>query len=116
MAYLNKDTEDQIRSLRGLIASKIKKPVTFGWGPRFLHSTGQIHKGGQLNGSFIQITSTPQQTLAIPGHTFDFGDLIMAQALGDGLALKQRKLPLIRIHLKDSKKAIERFVKDLKSF
>jgi hypothetical protein len=40
----------------------------------------------------------------------------MAQALGDGLALKQRKLPLIRIHLKDSKKAIERFVKDLKSF
>ncbi len=116
MAYLNKDTEDQIRSLRGLIASKIKKPVTFGWGPRFLHSTGQIHKGGQLNGSFIQITSTPQQTLAIPGHTFDFGDLIMAQALGDGLAIKQRKLPLIRIHLKDSKKAIERLIKDLKSF
>lgn len=116
MAYLNKEDDEQIIRLRKLIANKVKKPVTFGWGPRFLHSTGQIHKGGQLNGSFIQITSAPMTTLEIPGQSFDFGDLILAQALGDGLALKERNLPVIRIHLKDRQKALKKLLKDIESF
>lgn len=116
MAYLNKENDKQIIRLRKMIANKVKKPVTFGWGPRFLHSTGQIHKGGQLNGSFIQITSTSMTTLEIPGQSFDFADLIMAQALGDGLALRERKLPIIRIHLKDRQKAFEKLLKDIESF
>lgn len=116
MAYLNKEEDKQIIRLRKLIANKVKKPVTFGWGPRFLHSTGQIHKGGQLNGSFIQITATPMTTLEIPGQSFDFGDLMMAQALGDGLALRERKLPVIRLHLKDRQKAFEKLLKGIESF
>ena len=116
MAYLNKEDDKQFIQLRKLIASKVKKPVTFGWGPRFLHSTGQIHKGGQLNGSFIQITSTPMTTLEIPGQSFDFAELIMAQALGDGMALRECKLPVIRIHLKDRQKAFEKLLKEIESF
>jgi glucose-6-phosphate isomerase len=116
MAYLNKEDDKQFIQLKKLIASKVKKPVTFGWGPRFLHSTGQIHKGGQLNGSFIQITSTPMTTLEIPGQSFDFAELIMAQALGDGMALRECKLPVIRIHLRDRQKAFEKLLKEIESF
>ncbi len=116
MAYLNKEDDKQFIQLRKLIASKVKKPVTFGWGPRFLHSTGQIHKGGQLNGSFIQITSTPMTTLEIPGQSFDFAELIMAQALGDGMALRECKLPVIRIHLRDRQKAFEKLLNEIESF
>jgi glucose-6-phosphate isomerase len=76
-------------------------PTTFGWGPRYLHSTGQIHKGGQPNGGFIQITRNIDNDLKIPGEKFTFGQLIWAQALGDEQALVERGLPLIRIHLKN---------------
>jgi glucose-6-phosphate isomerase len=76
-------------------------PTTFGWGPRFLHSTGQIHKGGQQNGGFIQITRKIENDLDIPDEKFTFGELISAQALGDEQALVERGLPLIRVHLKN---------------
>ena len=75
--------------------------MTFGWGPRFLHSTGQFHKGGQQNGAFLQITGEASCDFAIPGSTFGFKTLVMAQALGDNRALEQRKFPLLRLHLED---------------
>jgi glucose-6-phosphate isomerase len=93
--------------LREAIAAKSNVGVTFGWGPRFLHSTGQFHKGGQPNGSFLQITGDSEFDLAIPEADFTFQNLLMAQAMGDGEALTSRNLPLVRIHLKNRSAGIE---------
>lgn len=101
MAYLARGIDDQAPALRAVIASKSGKGTTFGWGPRFLHSTGQFHKGGQHNGAFLQITGENKNDLAIPHQNFTFHTLLMAQALGDGQALSDRKFPLVRIHLKN---------------
>ena len=101
MAYLARGIDDEVTLLRPLIAEKSGKGTTFGWGPRFLHSTGQFHKGGQHNGAFLQITGENSADLPIPHQSFSFHTLLMAQALGDGQALTTRKFPLMRIHLKD---------------
>ena len=113
LSYLPRVDDSEALQLTKLISNKNKKSVTFGWGPRYLHSTGQIHKGGQPNGCFIQITSDLQSDLAIPGETFKFADLIMAQALGDASAIRERKLPLIRIHLKNINSALKQLIKEL---
>jgi glucose-6-phosphate isomerase len=78
-------------------------PTTFGWGPRYLHSTGQIHKGGQLNGGFILITHQIEQDLTIPNESFTFGQLALAQAMGDAQSLTELELPILQIHLKNLK-------------
>ena len=109
MAYLNR-LHDPISQIREIIAIKTKKPTTFGWGPRFLHSTGQFHKGGPLNGAFLQITAEVERDLTIPNKDYSFGTLLMAQALGDGEALSSRNLPLLRIHLKNRSSAIEKLI------
>ena len=83
------------------------RPVTFGWGPRFLHSTGQFHKGGQRNGSFLQITGTTLTDYEIPGKPFSLRTLFMAQAIGDNRALGERKYPLLRLHLTDRRAGID---------
>jgi glucose-6-phosphate isomerase len=101
MAYLARGIDDEIAKSREVIAKKSSRGTTFGWGPRFLHSTGQFHKGGQHNGAFIQITGENANDIAIPGREFTFHTLLMAQALGDGEALADRNFPLIRIHLKN---------------
>ena len=101
MAYLNRETDVEIIKLREAIAKKKDIGVTFGWGPRFLHSTGQFHKGGTSNGGFLQITAEASTDIEIPGKDFSFSDLLMAQALGDGEALSSRDLPVVRIHLKN---------------
>ena len=106
MAYLNRATEGEVIELQTLLARRFKKPVTFGWGPRFLHSTGQFHKGGPLVGAFLQLTSEFENELLIPGASYDFAELINAQASGDYAALTDRNLPVIRIHLKNKSKAI----------
>ena len=112
MAYLGKGIDDEVKVLRQLISFKTGKPVTFGWGPRFLHSTGQLHKGGQMNGAFIQITAEMVDDLEIPGSGYKFSQLIMAQALGDGAALAERNLPVVRIHLKNTKTGIAKLLTD----
>lgn len=99
MAYLDRRDDAKLVELRAILSEKSGRPVTFGWGPRFLHSTGQFHKGGQQNGSFLQITGISSQDFHIPGRSFGFKTLIMAQALGDGRALASRKYPLLRFHL-----------------
>ena len=114
MAYLARGIDDQIAETRSLIATKSGRGTTFGWGPRFLHSTGQFHKGGQHNGLFIQITGENERDLAIPGRDFTFHTLLMAQALGDGQALSDRKFPLMRIHLKKRKAGIAAIIAALK--
>ncbi|MEI9907300.1 MAG: hypothetical protein WDO06_04715 [Actinomycetota bacterium] len=106
MAYLDRIDDQEIGELRALLAERANRPVTFGWGPRFLHSTGQFHKGGQQNGVFLQITGDTSEDIDIPGKNFSFHTLITAQALGDGEALTSRNLPLVRLHLTDRREGI----------
>ena len=106
MAYLNRFSDMEITGIRENLALLSKKPTTFGWGPRFLHSTGQFHKGGQPNGSFFQITGESENDLPIPGEKFTFQQLLIAQAQGDGQALMSRGFPFITIHLKNRKEGI----------
>ena len=106
MAYLHRGADDQIKDLAPLLESKSKFPTTFGWGPRFLHSTGQFHKGGPSTGSFIQITAEYENAWPIAGRDFGFETLIMAQALGDMEALSSRDFSVIRFHLKNRKQGI----------
>ena len=75
--------------------------MTFGWGPRFLHSTGQFHKGGPAIGVFLQVTAAAADDLAIPDRPFSFGELIAAQAAGDAQVLSDHGRPVLRLHLTD---------------
>lgn len=113
LAYLARGSDDEIYKTRKLIAAKSKTATTFGWGPRYLHSTGQFHKGGQQNGAFIVITGDAGSDIEIPNKDYTFSQLIMAQALADIESISERNLPVIRIHLKNRKKAIARLISDL---
>lgn len=115
MAYLARGIDDSITDIRSLVALRSGAGTSFGWGPRFLHSTGQYHKGGQPNGAFIQITGENYQDISIPGKDFSFHTLLMAQALGDGEALGEKKLPLIRFHLKNREAGIQELLKAFKT-
>ena len=101
MAYLDRAREASAHELRALLAARLAHPVTFGWAPRFLHSTGQFHKGGPQVGAFLQLTGAVTRDLEIPGRDFTFGQLQAAQALGDLRALDQRGRPVLRLHLVD---------------
>jgi glucose-6-phosphate isomerase len=98
MAYLDRTDDAALSELRAILATKSGRPTTFGWGPRFLHSTGQFHKAGQPNGSFLQITAEAEVDFEIPAQDFSFATLLAAQALGDGRALAKRNYPLLRLH------------------
>ncbi|WP_438353100.1 glucose-6-phosphate isomerase [Microbacterium sp. CJ88] len=82
-AYVDRLSLPQLAGLRELVAADSGRPTTFGWGPRFLHSTGQFHKGGPATGVFVQILERTDVDLEIPGRPFTFGRLIEAQAAGD---------------------------------
>ena len=115
MAYLDRKDDDAVAELRKILADKSGRPVTFGWGPRFLHSTGQFHKGGQQNGVFLQITGDVKKDIAIPGQNYGFKTLVAAQALGDGKALASRKYPLLRLNLTNRKVGISELLDAVKS-
>jgi glucose-6-phosphate isomerase len=110
MAYLDRQGDAKVTELRAILSQKSGRPVSFGWGPRFLHSTGQFHKGGQQNGSFLQITGVTVTNFAVPGREFDFRTLLMAQALGDARALATRKYPLLRLHLTERSAGIDQLL------
>jgi transaldolase / glucose-6-phosphate isomerase len=90
---------EALQQLRARIGERTKAATTLGLGPRFLHSTGQLHKGGPNNGMFLQLVDTPTSDLAVPETTYTFGELITAQAAGDALALEQRGRRMLRIDL-----------------
>ena len=100
-AYLprNKDIEEALQRLRVVIREQNKCAVTAGFGPRFQHSTGQLHKGGPNTGLFIQVVTDPEQDVDIPNEGMTFGTLIRAQALGDYETLKSRGRRVLRVHL-----------------
>jgi glucose-6-phosphate isomerase len=101
MAYLDRLALADLAAVRRTLADRTGRPVTFGWGPRFLHSTGQFHKGGPPVGVYIQVTGEPAQDLAVPGRDFTFGRFIGAQAAGDAQVLADRGRPVLRLHLAD---------------
>jgi glucose-6-phosphate isomerase len=107
MAYLNREVDERAHDLRALLASRLAHPVTFGWAPRFLHSTGQFHKGGPQVGAFLQITGAVEADLEVPGRDFTFGELQAAQAMGDLRALSSRGRPVLRLHLTDRRAGLD---------
>ncbi|WNM37754.1 glucose-6-phosphate isomerase [Micromonospora halotolerans] len=98
-AYLDRRGDAAVAGLRPLLARATARPVTFGWGPRSLHSTGQYHRGGPRAGSHLQVTGAVTDDLPVPGHPYTFGDLQAAQAAGDRRALAGRGRPVLRLHL-----------------
>lgn len=88
-----------LQSIRMRLRDSLHLATTLGFGPRFLHSTGQFHKGGPANGLFIQITADDPEDLPVPGEPFTFSVLKRAQALGDLQSLQAKKRRVIRIHL-----------------
>ncbi len=100
-AYLDRVAHPEVARLRELVARRVSRPVTFGWGPRFLHSTGQYHKGGPAIGVFLQLTGVPSEDLEIPGRPFTFGELIQAQAAGDASVLAEHGRPVLTLTLTD---------------
>jgi hypothetical protein len=88
-----------LRSIAQLLRDSTGRAVTVGYGPRFLHSTGQLHKGGPQTGCFIQLTAAPVEDLPIPGWRETFATLIAAQAAGDFASLEAHDLPVARVSL-----------------
>jgi glucose-6-phosphate isomerase len=101
LAYIPPDDAviERLADIRTRIRDVTGAATTVGIGPRFLHSTGQLHKGGPDNGVFLQITADPAKDLPIPGWDESFGTLIAAQALGDLSALQKRGRRALRLHL-----------------
>ncbi len=100
-AYFDRLAYASLEGVRDELAAVTGRPVTFGWGPRFLHSTGQFHKGGPAIGVFLQVTAASATDLAIPDRPFTFGKLISAQAAGDAQVLSEHGRPVLRLHLTD---------------
>jgi len=90
----------KIQETREALRKKLGIATTMGYGPRFLHSTGQLHKGGPDKGLFLQIVDTPKKDIKVPGKEYTFKSIIRAQALGDFQVLKQRNRRIIRVDLK----------------
>jgi transaldolase/glucose-6-phosphate isomerase len=117
-AYLppSKATDRALDALRVAIRSRsrggdgARTATTAGYGPRYLHSTGQLHKGGPPSGRFLQLTNTPRAAVDVPGADYDFAALVRAQAIGDRRALRGRELPVLHLDLgeEDPATAIER--------
>ena len=100
-AYLDRIDDASAATLRPELARRSGLQTTFGWGPRFLHSTGQYHKGGHQNGVFLQITGAAPTDVVVPGRPYTLGTLQHAQALGDGHVLAEHGRPVLRLHLTD---------------
>ncbi|GAA0961144.1 glucose-6-phosphate isomerase [Frigoribacterium faeni] len=100
-AYIDRVANPELETLRDALAARTKRPVTFGWGPRFLHSTGQYHKGGPANGVFLQITQVAERDLEIPESPFTFGQLVQAQAAGDAKVLAEHGRPVLTLTVTD---------------
>ena len=92
------DTESVLQNYRNKLKNKLGILSTFGIGPRYLHSTGQLHKGGANNGVFLIITFGPEKDLEIPGEDYSFAQLNHAQAMGDIQALEENGRRLLHIH------------------
>jgi len=110
-AYLPplEETTEALQDIRLELLKRARLATTLGYGPRFLHSTGQLHKGGPNSGLFLQVVDEPNIDLPVPETDYDFKALIKAQSLGDYQALMERERRVLRINLEtDVQKGLER--------
>lgn len=108
--------KQKIQKIRKEIQKKRGIATTMGYGPRFLHSTGQLHKGGPDKGIFLQIVDSPQTDIKVPGKDYSFGSIIKAQSVGDFQALQQKNRRILRIDLKSQTlKGLSKLAKMIKS-
>lgn len=112
-AYLDRLDDASASLLRAEVAKRSGLQTTFGWGPRFLHSTGQYHKGGHQNGVFLQLTGAVENDLDVPDRPYTLGVLQHAQALGDGQVLAEHGRPMLRLHLTDRAAGLAELVRAL---
>jgi glucose-6-phosphate isomerase len=111
MAYLDRHGDSAISGVRPSLARRLGgRATTFGWGPRFLHSTGQFHKGGPQVGVFLQVTGAVADDVDVPGRPYTFGRLQLAQALGDLRAIGKRGRPVLRLHLRDRAAGVQQLL------
>lgn len=110
MAYVDHERDAALHGVRAALAKRTERPTSFGWGPRFLHSTGQYHKGGPPQGVFLQITSSEAHDVEIPDRPFTFGTLIAAQSAGDAKVLAEHDRPVLRLHVTDPGSGIQTLV------
>jgi glucose-6-phosphate isomerase len=108
--YLNREQFPEAQKLRDQIAQRTNRPTTFGWGPRFLHSTGQYHKGGPKQGVFLQIVSGDRDDLQIPGRTFGYRQLIDSQASGDAKVLFEAGSKVLVLRLANPEQGIKELI------
>ena len=101
LAYLPEDggTEEALDALAAATSHRVGAPATWGFGPRYLHSTGQLHKGGPDRIRPVVLTASPRNDLAIPGQAHSLGQLRLAQALGDVAALREVGRDVLHVHL-----------------
>jgi transaldolase/glucose-6-phosphate isomerase len=107
---------EELRALQAALHEKTRLAVTLGYGPRFLHSTGQLHKGGADRCRFLQLVDRAADDLAVPETNYTFGTLIHAQAEGDRQALEQRGREVLRVQLgRDDDQGLRRLIQDLET-
>jgi hypothetical protein len=101
LAYIqmNREHEESLQAIRHAIRDRKRVATCLGFGPRFLHSTGQAYKGGPNSGVFLQITCDDAADLPVPGQKYTFGIVKAAQARGDFHVLAERKRRALRVHL-----------------
>jgi glucose-6-phosphate isomerase len=105
-AYLDRNRDVAFQQLRDSVAGVCARPTTFGWGPRFLHSTGQYHKGGPAQGVFLQLIGTDEEDVLVPGRDFGFAELLNSQAAGDANVLAAAGRPVLTLRFADKSKAL----------
>jgi len=98
---MNEPHNHTLQAMRMGVRDKKKVATCLGFGPRFLHSTGQAYKGGPNSGVFLQVTCDDKADLPVPGQKFTFGVVKAAQARGDFQVLAERKRRALRVHLHD---------------
>jgi len=101
MAYTARTagSEAAVAAIRTAVRDRAHLATTAGYGPRFLHSTGQLHKGGPKTGLFLQVVQDDTKDVPIPGQPFSFSVLKQSQSLGDLQSLTSRRLPVLRVTL-----------------
>jgi transaldolase / glucose-6-phosphate isomerase len=102
LAYIemNREHENSLQAIRETVLERTNAATSLGFGPRFLHSTGQAYKGGGNNGVFLQITSDDEFDLPVPGQEYTFGIVKTAQARGDFQVLLDRERRALRVHIR----------------
>jgi hypothetical protein len=96
---MNDANEKAMQAIRLAVRDRKKVATVLGFGPRFLHSTGQAYKGGPNSGVFLQITCDDAIDLPVPGQKYSFGVVKAAQARGDFAVLAERRRRVLRVHL-----------------